>query len=112
MRGETGATTAEGISLPFAPPCQRRARTINSVAAEGSSMGEYTVMVEAGTTDGADWQALAPPKTAVGDDAAEVARWTATHQDLLEGQWRVRVWNGAKADISRAPAAEVYSNTM
>jgi hypothetical protein len=75
-------------------------------------MGEYTVLVEAGSTDGTDWQALAPPETAVGDGATEVARWTATNQDLAEGHWRVRVWNGANADISLDPAAEVYSNTL
>ncbi len=79
---------------------------------EGNSTGEYTVLVEAGNADGADWQALVPPKTTAGDSAAEVARWTATNQDLIEGYWRVRVWDGANADTSAAPAAEVYSNTL
>jgi hypothetical protein len=79
---------------------------------EGDSMSEYTVLVEAGNADGTDWQALAPPEITAGDSAAEVARWTATNQDVVEGNWRVRVWDGANADTSAAPAAEVYSNTF
>jgi len=75
-------------------------------------MNEYTVLVEAGDTDGADWQALAPPETTAGDSATEVARWTAISQDVAEGNWRVRVWDGADADISADPAAEVYSNAL
>ena len=75
-------------------------------------MNEYTVMIEAGDADGAEWQALAPPETALGDSAVEVARWTATNQDVAEGNWRVRVWEGSDADISADPAAQVYSNTL
>lgn len=75
-------------------------------------MSEYTVLVEAGNADGAEWQALAPPTTTAGDSAAEVARWTATNQDVAEGHWRVRVWDGRKADTRTAPAAEVYSHTL
>jgi hypothetical protein len=74
-------------------------------------MHEYTVLVEAGEADG-DWQALAPPSTTSGDSAVEVARWTAMSQDVVEGQWRVRVWDGADADTSAEPAAEVYSNSL
>jgi hypothetical protein len=79
---------------------------------EGNSMSEYTVLVEAGNADGTDWQALAPPQTTAGDSAVEVARWTATNQDVAEGSWRVRVWDGANADTGARPAAEVYSNTL
>ncbi len=79
---------------------------------EGSGMSEYTVLVEAGDADGAEWQALAPPQVAVGDSAAEVARWTATNQDVAEGYWRVRVWDGANADTNADPAAEVNSHTL
>jgi len=75
-------------------------------------MSEYTVLVEAGNADGADWQPLAPPTTTAGDSAVEVARWTATNQDVVEGHWRVRVWDGAGADTSADPAAEVYSNSL
>jgi hypothetical protein len=77
-------------------------------------MSEYTVLVEAGddNADGVEWQALAPPQTTVGDSAVEVARWTATNQDVAEGHWRVRVWHGGNADTSADPAAEVYSNTL
>jgi hypothetical protein len=75
-------------------------------------MDEYTVLVEAGDAEGDEWQALAPPKTTTGDSAAEVARWTATNQDVAEGYWRVRVWNGRKADMRTDPAAEVYSHTL
>jgi len=78
----------------------------------GNSTGEYTVLVEAGTADGADWQALAPPATTTGDSAAEVARWTAANQDVIEGNWRVRVWEGSDADTSAEPTAEVYSNAF
>jgi hypothetical protein len=74
-------------------------------------MGEFTVLVEAGTNEG-EWLALAPPQSTAGDSAAEVARWTATEQDVTEGSWRVRVWDGRDADISAEPAAEVYSNTL
>ncbi len=79
---------------------------------EENGAGEFTVLVEAGDANGAEWQALAPPETTTGDSAAEVARWTATNQDLIEGHWRVRVWDGANADTSADPAAEVYSNTL
>ena len=75
-------------------------------------MSEYTVLVESGDADGADWRALAPARTTDGDSAAEVARWTATNQDVAEGHWRVRVWDGRKADTRADPAAEVYSNTL
>jgi hypothetical protein len=75
-------------------------------------MNEYTVLVEAGDADGTAWQALAPPDTTVGDSAAEVARWTATNQDVAEGHWRVRVWDGSNADTTADPSAEVYSNTL
>ncbi len=75
-------------------------------------MNEYTVMVEAGDADGREWLTLAPPSTTVGDTAVEVARWTATNQDVAEGNWRVRVWDGRNADISADPAAEVYSSTL
>jgi hypothetical protein len=75
-------------------------------------MREYTVLVEAGGADSAEWRALAPPQTAVGDSAAEVAQWTATNQDVAEGYWRVRVWDGGNADTSVDPAAEVYSSTL
>jgi hypothetical protein len=75
-------------------------------------MSEYTVLVEAGNADGTEWQALAPPETTVGDGAVEVARWTATNQDVAEGYWRVRVWDGGSADTSADPAAEVYSHTL
>ena len=75
-------------------------------------MGDYTVLVEAGDAVGEHWQALAPPKTAVGDSAVEVARWTATNQEIVEGHWRIRVWDGRHADTSVGPAAEVYSNTL
>ena len=75
-------------------------------------MSEYTVLVEAGDEAGAQWQPLAPPKSAVGDSAVEVARWTATNQDVVEGRWRVRVWDGHHADTSADPAAEVYSSTL
>jgi hypothetical protein len=75
-------------------------------------MLEYTVLVEAEGVDGTDWQPLAPPETTSGDSAAEVARWAATNQDVVEGNWRVRVWEGANADINTEPAAEVYSNTL
>ncbi len=78
---------------------------------EGGRMSEYTVLVEFGNADGTDWQALAPPETTAGDSAAEVARWTATHQDVAEGNWRVRVWDGSHADTNADPAAEVYSTT-
>jgi hypothetical protein len=79
---------------------------------EGGSMSEYTVLVEAGDAEGTEWQALAPPETVAGDSAAEVARFTATNQDVVEGHWRVRVWSGDHADTSTQPAAEVYSNTL
>lgn len=75
-------------------------------------MDEYTVLIEAGDADGAKWQAVSPPQTTTGDSAAEVARWTAVNQDVAEGHWRVRVWDGRKADTSAGPAAEVYSNTL
>jgi hypothetical protein len=75
-------------------------------------MDEFTVLVEAGDDDGGEWQALAPPQTTVGDSAAEVARWTAVNQDVAEGHWRVRVWDGGGADVSADPTAEVYSNTL
>ena len=75
-------------------------------------MSEYTVVVEAGDADGADWRPLAPPTTTPGDSAVEVARWTATNQDVVEGHWRVRVWDGADADTTADPAAEVYSNSL
>jgi hypothetical protein len=81
---------------------------MGSVEENGAT--EYTVLVEARNADSADWQALAPPVTTAGDSAAEVARWTATNQDLIEGFWRIRVWDGANADISAEPAAEVYGN--
>jgi hypothetical protein len=75
-------------------------------------MNDYTVLVEAGDADGAEWQAVAPPVITAGDSAAEVARWTATNQDVAEGHWRVRVWDGVNADTSADPAAEVYGNTL
>jgi hypothetical protein len=75
-------------------------------------MGEYTVLIEAGAADWTDWQPLAPPQTTAGDSAVEVARWTATNQDVEEGNWRVRVWDGPDADTSGEPAAEVYSNAF
>ena len=75
-------------------------------------MSEYTVLVEADDIDGIEWQAVAPPQTAVGDSAVEVARWTATNQDVTEGHWRVRVWDGADADTSADPAAEVFGNAL
>jgi hypothetical protein len=78
----------------------------------GDRMGEYTVRIDAGSGDGTHWRALAPPKITTGDSAAEVARWTATNQDVAEGSWRVRVWDGAHADTREEPAAEVYSNTF
>jgi hypothetical protein len=79
---------------------------------EEDGMSEYTVLVEAADVDGAEWQPLAPPETAVGDTAAEVARWTATNQDVAEGNWRVRVWAGSDADTNADPAAEVYGTTL
>jgi hypothetical protein len=78
----------------------------------GNSTGEYTVLVETGDADGADWQALAPPETTTGDSAVEVARWTAENQELVEGYWRVRVWEGSDADTDADPAAEVHSHTL
>jgi len=75
-------------------------------------MGEYMVLIEAGGGEGAEWQAVAPPQATEGVSAAEVARWTAVNQDVVEGHWRVRVWDGWGSDTSAEPAAEVYSNTL
>jgi len=81
------------------------------VVGKGRGMRDFTVLVEAGT-DGGEWLAVAPPQTTPGDSPAEVARWTATEQDVTEGSWRVRVWDGRDADTSAEPAAEVYGNTL
>jgi hypothetical protein len=94
----------------------RRGRHRDGTASDGRSrVSEYTVLVEAGrgrgAADGDEWQALAPPQTTAGDSAVEVARWTAVNQDAAEGHWRVRVWEGADADTSADPAAEVYGET-
>lgn len=75
-------------------------------------MGRYTVLIEAGDAESGQWQPVSPPRITVGDGAAEVARWTAVNQDVAEGNWRVRVWDGSGADTSTDPAAEVYSNTL
>ena len=75
-------------------------------------MSEYTVLVEVGDTDRTEWQAVAPPQTAVGDSAVEVAQWTATNQDVAKGHWHVRVWDGADADTNADPAAEVFGNAL
>ena len=64
-------------------------------------MNEFTVLVEVGSADGDEWQELAPPEITLGDSATEVARWTATNQDVAQGNWRVRVWDGGHADTRR-----------
>jgi hypothetical protein len=75
-------------------------------------MGAFTMLIETLNAEGTGWQPLAPPETATGDSAAEVARWTATNLDVEEGPWRVIVWDGVDADTSADPAAEVYSNAL
>ena len=79
---------------------------------QGSDMGDYTVLIEAGDSEGEQWHPVAPPQATIGDSAAEVARWTAVNQDVAEGHWRVRVWDGRHGDTNADPAAEVYSNTL
>ncbi|WP_045740853.1 hypothetical protein [Actinoplanes rectilineatus] len=71
-------------------------------------MPTYTVVIEASNNDGTIWQALAPSETVEDDATAEdIAQWTASNQNIAEGNnWRVRVWNGADADIHTTPNAE------
>lgn len=75
----------------------------------------FTVEIQAGS-DESGWQALAPKENAVGDlldtkaTAEDVARWTATNQDVADGAgWRVCVWDGSDADTGLPPAAVVYA---
>ena len=64
-------------------------------------MGTYTVQVEAYGDD--IWQALAPAETMDADSAMDAAHWTATNQDLADGDnWRVCVWFGADTSTEAA----------
>jgi hypothetical protein len=75
-------------------------------------MSEYTVLVEAGTADGAEWQALAPPETTVGDSAV---CWLA--EQPLTRTWPKGAGGsgfGTEATLTPGadPAAGVYGNTL
>jgi prevent-host-death family protein len=77
----------------------------------------YTVEIQA-TDDGEIWQTMDPTPETISEavaaemgyaDAADVARDTARHQDLAEGDgWRVRVWSGEEPDLGAEPDGECY----
>ena len=70
-------------------------------------MPDYTVLIEEHNDATDTWQALAPPENVTDDGTAEeVGRFRAGHDtNDAAGLWRVRVWEGADADLDQPEAA-------
>lgn len=71
-------------------------------------MNFFTMLVE--VSGEGRWDALEPASTrAFEGSAGELAAEVIAQSRERAGQWRVRVWEGANADTSGAPAVEQYA---
>lgn len=82
----------------------------------GAMTTAYTIEIQA-TGDGEIWQTIDSPEAIAAAEAAgmgyasaaDVARDTARHQNIAEGEdWRVRVWAGEEPDLGAEPDGECY----